>query len=473
VESAIRNNLYIDTCFLSAPFVQLNVPAELTVVVRNTGSEDAENIPVRLVINGTQKGIASISVKKNSYGEALLNFTLNESGWQKAALSISDYPVSFDDNFYFSFKVRNYIDIVSINGKDAGTSVNSVFMNDDYFRFKNFPAGQIDYSLFPSTQLIVLNEVTSLSSGTIQELQKFVKKGGTLFVVPAAGADLLSYGALTDALNTDRYEQLQNGEEKVTAIDEKNALFSNVFEKGKGLPDNPDLPVVTRYFSFSKRPNSTAQPVMKMRNGNAFLLAAVSGKGNIYTLASPLNADAGSFTRHALFVPVFLRAALQGSSEISEPLVIGRDHDFIISDTLVSNDNIFHLTNTALDFDIIPESRLISPNTIVDVHEQVTTAQNYELTADGKLIAVIPFNYDRKESDLAVLSMDELNKFTALPGITNISVLEAEGKDLSHTISQLNEGKRLWKYCIVAALIFLALETILIRYFHRKTVVAS
>ena len=80
------------------------------------------------------------------------------------------------------------------------------------------------------------------------------------------------------------------------------------------------------------------------------------------------------------------------------------------------------------------------------------------------------FNYDRKESDLSVLSKDELEKKVSLSGFTNINVINSEGIDLSHKISQLNEGKRLWKYFIIAALAFLGIEILLIRYFKRLTV---
>ena len=190
----------------------------------------------------------------------------------------------------------------------------------------------------------------------------------------------------------------------------------------------------------------------------------------MYALATSLQSASGSFPRHALFVPVFLRAALQGSSEIKTPLVIGRDHDFIVNDSLISNDNIFHIQNTALKLDFIPESRLLNSNTIISIHDQVTVAQNYKLTSGNKLISEVAFNYDRKESDLSVLSNDELEKKASLSGFTNINVINAEGIDLSHKISQLNEGKRLWKYFIIAALVFLGIEILLIRYFKRLTV---
>ena len=469
VEASQQNNLYIDTCFLSTPFVQLNTPNELTVVIRNKGNVNAENIPLRLSINGVQKAIASITAPGGSSGEAKLSFTLSESGWQEAVLSITDFPVTFDDNFYFAFNVRKNLEILCINGKEISSSLNAVFSNDEYFHLRNSSAGQIDYSAFSSMQLIVLNEVNSFSSGMIHELQQYVIKGGTLFIIPSEESDLTSYNELMTLLGIDSYSQKVNVADKVTAIEEKNALFANVFEKGKGIPENMDLPVVNRYYTFSRRIKSNSQRVMKLQSGNAFLLSSASGKGKVYSLATSLQPDAGSFPRHALFVPVFLRAALQSSSEITVPLTIGHDHDFIISDTLVSNDNVFHLVNTSLKFDFIPESRLLNSNTVISVYDQLTVAQNYELTTGSKLITVVAFNYDRKESDLTVLTKDELRKKAAQSGFTNINIIDEEGIDLSHKIIQLNEGKRLWKYCIMAALIFLGIEILLIRYFNRTT----
>lgn len=469
VEASKQNNLYIDTCFLSTPFVQLNNPNELTVVVKNKGAADAENIPIRLSINGTQKAVGGLSVKSGSSAEAKLSFTLSQPGWQQAVISITDYPVTFDDDYYFSFNLRNSIEILSINGKDPNASLNAVFSNDPYFNFRNLPVGQIDYSIFPSTQLLILNEVVSFSSGMIHEIQQYVKNGGALFIIPTDNASIASYNELLSSIESDTYTQLATAPDKITFVETKSKLLETVFEKGKAIPENLDLPVVNRYFIFSHRTKSNSQSIMKLQSGNPFLTASEFGRGHIYVLASSLQTEASSFPRHALFVPVLLRAALLGSSEVNSTLVIGRDHEFIITDTLVSNDNVFHLINTSLKFDIIPESRLLNSNTIVSVHDQVNAAQNYELKSGEKVITVKSFNYDRKESDLSCYTVEELEKIATKPGYTNINVINNEGKDLSHSISQLNEGKRLWKYCIIAVLIFLAIEVLLIRFYKRST----
>ena len=107
ITASTVNNLYIDTCFLSTPFVQINTPNELVVRIKNTGDNNAENIPLKLLINNSQKAIASISLNSQSTTEVKLNFTISESGWQRAQLNITDYPITFDDNFFFNFNVRN------------------------------------------------------------------------------------------------------------------------------------------------------------------------------------------------------------------------------------------------------------------------------------------------------------------------------------------------------------------------------
>ena len=101
------------------------------------------------------------------------------------------------------------------------------------------------------------------------------------------------------------------------------------------------------------------------------------------------------------------------------------------------------------------------------MHDQIKNAENYDLNAGNALVAVESFNFNRKESDLSVYSPTELTEISSKYGNSKINVIETEGKDLSHSIVQLNEGKRLWKYCIILVLVFLAIEILLIRFFRK------
>jgi len=467
VAASALNNLFIDTCYLATPFVQLNTPNELVVKIRNTGGTDVENIPLKLMINNSQKAIASISVNSNSSIETKLSFTISAGGWQRAQLNITDYPITFDDNFFFNFNVRNNLQVLCINGDQPSPALNAIFGNDPYFSLKNSNHNQVDYSAFSSMQLIILNEVNDYSSGLIQELKKFVTKGGSVFVIPSTNANISNYNNLFSELEINSFGTKVQQQEKVDKIEVRHPLFTGVFEKGKSLPENMDLPIVNSYYSVLRNSKTISETVMKLSGGNTYLSSNQSGRGVVYVLASSLQPEDGNFSRHALFVPVLLRAALRGSSEINKPLIIGEDHDFGISDTLISADNVFHLINTKEKFDIIPESKIYNNATILSVHDQIKNAENYDLNAGNALVAVESFNFNRKESDLSVYSPSELTEISSKYGNSKINVIETEGKDLSHSIAQLNEGKRLWKYCIILVLVFLAIEILLIRFFRK------
>jgi hypothetical protein len=467
VAAASVSNLYIDTCFLSTPFVQLNTPNELVVRIKNIGEKNAENVPLKLLVNNSQKAVSSISVNSNSSTEVKLSFTVAEAGWQRAQISLADYPVTFDDNFFFSFNVRRNLNVLCINNGEPSTTFNAIFGNDPYFILKNANANQIDYSSFPSMQLIIVNELSNLSSGLIQELEKYVKKGGAVFLIPPHEGSVTSYNDFLNQNNAETFGAALKNTEKVDKIETKHPLFSGVFEKGKSLPENLDLPIINNYYQLKRNPKSSSDVVMRLASGNAYLLASIAGKGEIYMLASSLQKDDGNFARHALFVPIMLRAALKGSSEILPPLVIGRDHDISISDTLVSADNVFHMINKKENFDIIPESKILNNTTVLSVHDQIKTGENYDLIASNNLINVVSFNFDRKESDLSVNQPADLETEIAKFSNAKMNVIESEGKDLSYSIAQLNEGKRLWKYCIILTLIFLAIEILLIRFFRK------
>ncbi|MFZ7113981.1 MAG: vWA domain-containing protein [Bacteroidota bacterium] len=467
VAASAMNNLFIDTCYLATPFVQLNTPNELVVKIRNTGGTDVENIPLKLLINDTQKAIASISVNSNSSVETKLNFTISTGGWQRAQLNIADYPITFDDNFFFNFNVRTNLQVLCINGDQPSPALNAVFGNDPYFSLKNSNQNQIDYSAFSFMQLIVLNELTDYSSGLIQELKRYTAKGGSVFVIPSVNANISNYNNLFSELAINSFGTKVQQQLKVEKLEVRHPLFTGVFEKGKNIPENMDLPMVNSYYPIMRNSKSVSETVMKLTGGSTYLSSNQSGRGVVYVLASSLQPEDGNFSRHALFVPVLLRAALRGSSEINKPLIIGEDHDFGISDTLISADNVFHLVNTKEKFDIIPESKIYNNATVLSVHDQIKKAENYDLNAGNALVAVESFNFNRKESDLGVFSPSELTELSSKYGNSKINVIETEGRDLSHSIAQLNEGKRLWKYCIILVLVFLAIEILLIRFFRK------
>jgi hypothetical protein len=460
VQARKRDNVYIDTCYFTQPFLQINASNELVIRIRNSGDDAVENVPVSFRVNGIQRAVTSTAVEAHAYADCRLSFTLEDGGWKAGEVSITDYPVVFDDTYYLSFHVRPSLNVLLVGEQDPGKYLHALFSGDPYFRLSEAGVNQVNYASFPSQQLIILDGIHALSSGFAEELNKYVSHGGSLIIFPSGDADLASYQSFLSSCNSSYPEAAVTEEERVASVETTHPLLQQVFEARKSLPANMDLPVVHRVYRLS---NTGSVPVMKLGDGSSFLAASDFGNGHLYLFAVPADETWSSLPRHALFVPLLLKAAMRNSSEISAPLVIGGSTDFTISDTVLSGDQVLHLRDGAGKLDVIPDLHLRDGRTVVSAHDQVAEAGTYSLFAGDERIALLSFNYDRKESNLDCYTPADLETLAASRP-ASLRLIEPGGGDLSRSVAEISGGKRLWKACIWAVLFFLAAEVLLLRF---------
>ncbi|HUH33086.1 MAG TPA: BatA domain-containing protein, partial [Daejeonella sp.] len=201
-------NVSIDSVwFVSA----INKPGEAGKLVarfRNNSDREADNIPIKLLINGQQRSIGNISIPARGSRSDTLSFSGLNAGWKSGQIEITDYPVVFDDRFYFSFNVQPNMRILAINGAGVNPYINAVYQSDRYFILDNTDAGSINYSRLAEYPLLILNEVDDFSSGLIQQLKNYTEQGGNLLILPSLTADMSSLTALLTSLRTDVPQQV-------------------------------------------------------------------------------------------------------------------------------------------------------------------------------------------------------------------------------------------------------------------------
>ena len=94
------------------------------------------------------------------------------------------------------------------------------------------------------------------------------------------------------------------------------------------------------------------------------------------------------------------------------------------------------------------------------VHGQVKDAGNYILTMNDKTRGSFSFNFNRRESDLNCAGSEELKSLAAQSNLKNISILEPGRSNIALKIEEMNEGKKLWKLCIIFALAFFGIAVV-------------
>lgn len=457
VKSNPLPNISIDSVWFISAIHKPGEPGKLVARLRNNSDREAENVPVKLLINGKQRAIGNISMKARASKNDTLSFSGLDAGWKQGEISITDYPVVFDDRFYLSFNVRPNLRILAINGSNLNSYLQAVYRSDRYFILENTAAGNINYSTLDSYPLLILNEVEIFSSGLVQQLKTYTERGGSLLILPSLNVNPASLTGLLRNLKTDIPRQVTKAETKVSSINLQHPVFNGVFES---VPQKIDLPVVKKYLSYASQSNTNKQSLLSLPGRESFLSEYRFGKGRVYLSAVPLTDSASNFARHSLFVPVMYQIAQLSSDNQRLYFTLEKDQAVEIPRTSLNPNQT--LTLKKGKFEAIPDLRQTQNATQLYVADQLKESGNYELLKGDSLLAYLSFNQNGTESDLSYADNKEM--IAATPN-GRASIINSEQGAIQNAVKSVNQGLQLWKLCIILALICLAAEILLIRFY--------
>ncbi|MBS1503037.1 MAG: BatA domain-containing protein, partial [Bacteroidetes bacterium] len=438
-------NVAVDSAWLLAAVHRPGESEKLVVKLHNYAGEMAEKIPLKLSVNGIQKALGSYTVGPRSVQTDTLSFSGLQSGWQRGEIQLQDNPVTFDNQFYFTFNVQQQMPVLLIDGGTVNPFLNAVFAADKFFAAKRVVDGNVDYAAIGTYPLIVVSDVKILSTGLAQQLKAYVSNGGTLAFFPSADADLANYKIFLQSMNAAWPEQLVSDNTRIAALNLRNAVFKNIFES---YPQNPDLPSVKKYFRLSLAVRG--ENLMDLPGRQPFWAGYSNGKGKVYVSAVPLSDDFSNLQRHALFVPIMFRIALLSGHNLPLFYTLGRDESIEVPPVQVNEKQVLKLVKG--DYTMIPDVRQQGGSTRLFISDQLQQTGNYEMKKQDSTIAVLAFNDNRKESDMSYLTAADLKRNFPRAG----NILEPGPGTLKGEVSGLNFGLQLWKLCIILALIFLA-----------------
>jgi hypothetical protein len=455
------DNLYIDSCWFEAPVQQRNQSSNLHVRFRNSSTGDYERVPVKLMINDRQKALASLDIAAGQEQEVVLTFSSDQPGIHYGVISITDYPITFDDLLFFSFPVSEKVSILCIHGDGPNGYLNALFGSDTGFYYRTMPEQSLNYSELPEFNMIILNELQSISSGMRQELTRFVENGGSLVVLPGSGIDLTAYNDLLTALSAGRYGPVDTLDVNMNRINLDHPLYHGVFEE---IPENINLPRVLEHYPIHLSSRQIHDKLLELENGDIFLNVQPYGQGRVYLFAVPIATRFSNFPRHALFVPTLYNMAI--SSVTAPPLyqTIGRDEMIRVNRLRLPGDEVLQIRARNGEFAFIPEQRKVNAGMEIYPRGQIDDAGFYELVFDDQVFSGLAFNFDRLESEMRFAEPEDLQQYAEESGLPGLQILETGNQPFVQALTDLSRGKQLWRWFVFATLFFLLMETLLLRW---------
>jgi len=380
--------------------------------------------------------LAKSAVSLDQKGET--TFTIPNNTIINGKFQIDDAGLLYDNSFYFNINKKPKIKVLAINENADDSFLKRIYTSDE-FNFKSAKLEALNFSIIPDQNLIVLNEISSISSALISAIKAFKADGGHVLIIPASTIDLNSYNQLFKTIGFSNYTTNTN-EKRVTSINYNHPLLANAFYN---KVSNFQYPKVNTSYRFSSNSNS----VLSYEDGAPFLV----GNTNTFAFSSALNTDNSNFKNSQLIVPVLYNMGLQ-SLKLSQLYYTISQPNSIAINTVIGQDDI--LTLTAKGTSIIPLQKTFSKSVVIETDDFPNKSGIYSVKNKAVDLQNLSFNYSRDESLLNYYDLSQIENINFDSSLTTTI----------NTIKSNTTINALWKWFVIFALAFLIIEMLLLKY---------
>jgi hypothetical protein len=457
IKSEKTPNLRIDSVWLANPFIKALESNQINVRLRSFSQEPYENLALKLFLDDKQVSTASVKIAPNSQANAEFNFTVEGKGLKKGRITFEDFPVTFDNEYYFALNASPTISILHLTESQSDNYIPNVFSNESVFNLQSFSVRNLDYNRIKTAELIVLNGVESVDGELSQTLQTRIRQGASLLVFPSVRSGGLSgflQGLGVSGLQVVKPDSLGKGKaNELALLESQNPFFQGMFER---VPSNMNMP----YANAVVRWNNIGENLLHFKNRQPYLSRFAIGQGRVYVCASPLDIAYSSLAKHAVFVPMMYKIASLSKTADERLAYSFQEKTIRVRLEKPAKNQVYKLVKDKIE--LVPSQRIVGEELIFELPEQALTAGFYELKADKETVAILAFNYDKAESDMNFYTAQDLQ--SAFAKQKNVQIYDlAKNKDFVAAFREQNLQVNLWKYMLMIALGFFLIEIAVIR----------
>ncbi|MBR6878182.1 MAG: BatA domain-containing protein [Bacteroidales bacterium] len=441
LSASVQSNLSVDSVWLSSPVMQAGLSNEVRVLVSNRGDKEVKGLPVNLSMNGKVTASTTVDVEGQESAEVGLQFLLEENGHTPCAVSLMDYPITFDDSYRFVIETRPSLKVVELNGSDKLPFVGMVFDDDPQYDFVRMNPERIDLSELAQAQLIVVSEASSINA-TMRK---------TLLDNAAAGACVAFFHDDGNAIDTNTMA--------ANTIAMQHEFFNDVI---LDLPQHADLPKVKQHVRL--HPSADASVLIRLDNGEPLLIQRKTGKGYVFDFATTLDERWSNLADNALFVPLMLKMALIGGGVGQIAYTMGEDKSVLFDDLGLTGLDDLKIRNEDGSFELMPAHELRNNRVCVFFQDEIPASGFYELRKMDTICHLMAWNDSRLESEMDFANSTGLKAAFEKAGLPVLAVMapdEFAGHDLMEAMAKKST---LWKWWVLVALLALLGEVAVLRF---------
>jgi aerotolerance regulator-like protein/VWA domain-containing protein len=443
----------------------------VTAGLTNRGAQPFTNVPVTLEVEGRAVESKPVTVAPNASASVTFAQVTAAQPNMRATVRAGSDAMPKDNVFHFVISPSRPVSVLMIQ-PDGANATMSMFLNTALgvstsppFKVDAIPVARVTPTSFERRSVVILNDVTALSTQTDALLKRFVEQGGGLFIVLAehspwsGGETPLLPGTLGAPV-----ERLINGTSgTIGFIDYSHPVFDDFKD-----PRNGTFTDIRFYQYRSLNPAATDRVLARFDDGAAALVERRVGSGRVIAFTSTVDSSWSNFPTRPMF-PVVLPEMLKYLGQYEEPsawYTVGRMLDISVPLGAIVREGTAgetkDTTRKASAVVVSPSGKQDkmgeggSPS--IELAEQGFYSIRMQGTGERRPYEVA-VNLDPAESDLSPLSPTEF-----LGSATGRAAVTPTGQSLERpemTPADMEKKQSFWWFLLVGGVLLLLAEAVL------------
>jgi hypothetical protein len=461
LEPGQNNNLFIDSVWFESPERPLFQNDELFIRIVNKSDETYADMPLKLYINNQLKSTIGFSILPGSSIIQKITYSNESNGIINGMVEISDFPVTFDNTFYFNYTINQKNNVLIIDPKGNNKYFDQIFADLNYVNITYGDFGRVNTSDLENYQSIIINHKTVLNESDIQLLTGFVSSGGKLLVFIPENADFSGYNKLFSQLKVNLITGTDTTKIYAGQINYNSRIFKDVFKK---KDKNIDFPYVLKRVKFSDQTIANEEIILASENNDKLISASKFADGIVYIISQSADEKSGNLIYHPIWVPMIYNMVIYNPIDEKIFFTNGQENNTEVILPKVSDEVVVRIINDSNTIDFIPKFTRLDGKTVnIFWNNEIEKAGPYQIISNDMILKGLSLNYDRRESDLIFYGAKDIKEILRDKRMKNGFVIESGIKDVTEKIVRETGENKLWRVFIILSLIFLLTEIVLIR----------
>ena len=428
---------------------------KLDTRVKNSGSLNKPSIPLELVFNEQRVGQVVSKFEPKKEKEFLFQAYPSEAGILEGRIMLPRDSYQFDDNWYLSMPIMDEIrcSIIGSDSKDI-TMVEMILRSIDpeskFLKVETRVQPSLSRLFLEDIDVVLIHNPSSISNESIKDLDNFLKEGGGVIWFQGDHSKAQYDPELFSTIGFPEIDTLISSGQGVFTTN-ISSESSDILQDIKVRDLSKELPEVFKY--VKTRLSSNHMVHLGLNNHDPLVLEFSKGSGTFFYFSSLLDLGWNDLPIRGMVVPLLYRLIiLTGTDEVNtSPVLIDESKWISIEESKLRN-KWEVISPSGLTEMIVPEYDREG----IQI-ENTNELGIYQVYSNGEKFTSFPTRLHYKEYIQERIQQGDIESILKE---NNTRWLKVED-DFAQIFSDTRQGRSLWKFFLIAAIIFLLAETVI------------